>query len=243
MRIDPDGTIGGHPTLSVRKLMQRLRDRIDWDVAAVEKLAAVSPREARALIKALDGEGLVERNRGTTGSTWRITQRGRSFGSATAAKPITRQTAQRTLADFLDRVRQVNGNDYFLAKVTKVVLFGSFLRDGVDRLSDVDIAVQLEPRHRDAERAWVLNEQRVAELTSKGQRFVSFLERDWCWYRETFRFLKGRSRSISLADYNAEKAFVDNVPHRFLVGEVDKIPAGASPAKRRRPRRPKGCPF
>jgi predicted nucleotidyltransferase len=74
------------------------------------------------------------------------------------------------LAEFLERVRRVNGDEYFLAKVTKVVLFGSFLRDGVDRLSDVDVAVQLEPKQRDVERAWVLNEERVAELTSKGQR-------------------------------------------------------------------------
>lgn len=33
-----------------------------WDVAAVQKIAAMSPREARALIKALEGEGLVERS-------------------------------------------------------------------------------------------------------------------------------------------------------------------------------------
>jgi len=243
MRIDPNGTIGGHPTLFVRKLMQRLGDRMSWDMAAVQKIAAVNPPEARALIKTLNGEGLVERDRGTKGSTWNITQRGRTFGSATAAKPITRQTAERTLAEFLERVRQVNGNEYFLAKVTKVVLFGSFLRDSVDRLSDVDVAVQLEPKQRDVERARVLNEQRVAELTSKGQQFVSFLERDWCWYRETFRFLKGRSRSISLADYKAERSFVDKVPHRFLVGEADKDPADAPPAKIRRLRRPKDCPF
>jgi DNA-binding IclR family transcriptional regulator len=80
--------------------MQHLRDRIAWDVAAVEKLAAVSPNEARALIKALEAEGLVERNQGIEGGGWSITQRGHSFGSATAAKPITRQTAERTLAEF-----------------------------------------------------------------------------------------------------------------------------------------------
>jgi predicted nucleotidyltransferase/predicted transcriptional regulator len=243
MRIDPNGTIGGQPTLFVRKLMQRLRDRIDWDVGILEKVAELTPHEARALSTALEGEGLVERNRGKRGSTWSITQRGQSFGSATAARPITRKTAERTLAEFLKRVQQVNGNEYFLAKVTKVVLFGSFLRDGVDRLSDVDVAVQLEPKERNFELAQLQNERRVAELTSQGQHFVSFFERDWCWYRETFRFLKGRSRSISLADYKAEKAFVDKVPHQFLVGEADKNPAPVLPAKRRLPRRPRGCPF
>lgn len=77
--------------LFVRKPMQHLKDRIAWDVAAVEKLAALSPNEARAPIKALEAEGLVERNQGIEGGGWSITQRGRSFGSATAAKPITRR--------------------------------------------------------------------------------------------------------------------------------------------------------
>jgi predicted nucleotidyltransferase len=243
MRIDPNGTIGGHPTLFVRKLMQRLRDHIYWDEAAVQKIAAMMPREARALIKALEGEGLVERNRGTKGSTWTISQLGQSFGSATAAKPITRQTAERVLSEFLERVRQVNRNDYFLAKVTKVVLFGSFLRGDLERLSDVDVAVQLEPKEPDVEHARALNEQRVAELTRKGQRFVSFLERAACSYRETFRFLKGRSRSIALADYGAEKAFVDKVPHKFLVGQADKNPVTVPSVKRRRTRRSNDCPF
>ena len=242
MRIDPNGTIGGHPALFVRKLMQRLRVRIDWDVSVVEKLAAVSPKEAWALVKALDAEGLVERN-GRARESWSVTQHGHSFGSATAARPITRQTAERTLAEFLDRVQQVNRNDYFLAKVTKVVLFGSLLRDDLDRLSDVDVAVQLEQKQQDVERARTLNNQRVAELTRTGQRFASFLERAAWWHRETFRFLKGRSRSISLADYQAEKAFVDKVPHRFLIGEVDKNPAPAPSPKRRRTRRRNECPF
>jgi hypothetical protein len=85
MRIDPNGTIGGHPALFVRKLMWRLRVGFDWDVPVVEKLAAVSPKEARALIKALDAEGLVEPNGGARG-IWRVTQHGHSFGSATAAR-------------------------------------------------------------------------------------------------------------------------------------------------------------
>jgi hypothetical protein len=100
--------------------------------------------------------------------------------------------------------------------------------------------VQLEQKQQDGEDARALNERRVAELTRKGQRFSSFLEREACWYRETFRFLKGRSRSIALADYAAEKAFVDKVPHQILV--EDNIPPAAPPAKSRRPRQSHGLP-
>lgn len=243
MRIDPHGMIGGYPAPVVRKLIRRLSALMFWNEADVRKAAAVSFREAGALLTVLHRQRLVERNRGENRSTWHVTQLGQTFASATMAKPITRRTAERALSEFLERVRRVNGDACFLAKVTKVILFGSMLRDGLDRLSDVDVAVQLDPKELDQERARVLNKKRVAEFERKGHRFSNFLERELYWHREAFHFLKGRSRSIALVDYNEEKAFVDKVPHQFLVGESDKKPATASTVKRRGPRRPKGCPF
>ena len=50
---------------------------------------------------------------------------------------------RRALLEFLERVTGVNQNPDFLAKVTRVVLFGSMLKLKVDRLSDLDVAVEL----------------------------------------------------------------------------------------------------
>ena len=49
------------------------------------------------------------------------------------------------------------------------------------------------------------------------------------WRREIFRFLKNRSRVISLADYTAEKSFAMNVPHRMLLGKEEIVPAELPP--------------
>jgi hypothetical protein len=71
----------------------------------------------------------------------------------------------------------------------------------------------------------------------------------WCHAgsrKEAFRFLKGRSRVIALADVNAEKTFVLAVPHRFLIGEPEPIATHLSPTAREpavRNRRPRNCPF
>ena len=150
-----------------------------WDVEAVQKAAALNSYQARALITALRRRGLVESNPEGNRGTWRT-------------KPIMRRTAERALAEFLKRVHRVNADAYFLAKVTKVILFGSMLCGGVDQLSDVDVAVQLEPKQPDRERARMLNNKRAAALARKGRRFDGFLERDLCWHVETFRFLKGQ---------------------------------------------------
>jgi hypothetical protein len=66
-----------------------------------------------------------------------------------------------------------------------------------------------------------LNQQRAEDLAAMGHRFRGILEVAACWHIETFRFLKGSSRVIALADYRAEKRFVLAVPHRFLLGEPD----------------------
>jgi len=191
----------------------------------------------------LDFEQIVcNTDKAAASKTWTTTQGAQSFGSATAAKPITRQTASAALAQLLERVDRVNRDEHFLARVTRVVLFGSYLRPEVDRLGDVDVAVELQLKEADRERARKLNYQRVAEMERHGRRFTQFLDRELWWRTETFRFLKGRSRSISLADYDTEKAFVDCVPHKILLSAptTRAKPAEKLVTRIRRIRRPKG---
>jgi predicted nucleotidyltransferase len=150
------------------------------------------------------------------------------------------------MSQFLERVTQVNQNPYFLAKVTRVVLFGSMLKPEVERLSDVDVAVELTRKEPDFERAQEQNQQRAEELANHGRRFQNVLEWECCWYWEAFRFLKGRSRVIALADFSAEKTFVLAVPHRFLIGEPEQMAVQLSPPAHEhaaRKRRPRNCPF
>jgi hypothetical protein len=113
-------------------------------------------------------------------------------------------------------------------------------------LSDVDLVVELARKETDVERAGLRNRQRAEDLAKQGRRFRNFLKWEACWYLETFQFLKGRSRVISLADYSVEKALVLAVPHRVLIDETE---AAASASTRAAPRassrkpRPRDCPF
>lgn len=196
-------------------------------------------------MEALEAAGLSKPLKKKGSKTWTTTQAAQTFASATAAKPITRETAESALADFLARVDRVNSDDGFLAKVTRVIVFGSYLRTGIDRLSDVDIAVELAPKEARWKVLRELNYRRVAQSERKGHRFSGVLEREVWWRSETLRFLKGRSRSISLVDYKREKEFVDKVQRRTLLCMPD---AEREPPKKmlkpvRLPRRPKGCPF
>ena len=197
MRIDPKGTVAGWPALLVRRTLRRLRTRLHWTLGDLESAAAVTAGEGPALIKALLSEGLIE---AAGRDAWKITQAGHTLSSATAAERITRATAEKALQQFLGRVEQVNNDPYFLGKVTRVVLFGSMLKPEVERLSDVDVAVELASKEADFDRARAKNYERVEKLATQGHRFRNFLEQEGCWYWEVFGFLKRQSRVIALAD-------------------------------------------
>jgi hypothetical protein len=105
------------------------------------------------------------------------------------------------------------------------------------------VTVRKEP---DFKRAQEQNQRLAEELANMGRSFRNVLEWESCWHGEAFRFLKGRSRVIALADFSAEKAFVLAVPHRFLIGEPDQMAMHLSPVTREpavRKRRPRNCPF
>jgi predicted nucleotidyltransferase len=144
--------------------------------------------------------GLAKPRCGTGPKTWMTTELAQSIAAASAAKPITMATAESAMAELLERIERVNRDQYFLARATRVTVFGSYLRPEVDRLGDVDVAVELEAKEADRQRIRQLNYRRVAEAEEKGQRFSSTLEREGPWLSEVFRFLKGRRRSISLHD-------------------------------------------
>src|SRR5438093_1483280 len=74
MRIDRKGTVAGWPALLVRRTLQQLRTRFQWGLGELEATASVEAGEARALLRGLLGEGLME----VAGrDAWKVTQAGR----------------------------------------------------------------------------------------------------------------------------------------------------------------------
>jgi predicted nucleotidyltransferase len=175
MRIDPKGKICGYPALQVRKTLCSLRAADNWGLLALEEAVKLSPGTGRTLANALQKNGLIElREPGR----WTVTQAGRTIAAATAAHRISRSTAEKAFAQFLDRVIRANSEPYFLARVTRLVLYGSMLRPEVEWLSDVDVAVQLEAKEKDFDRFRAQTLDRVDDLAARGHRFRDFLERE-----------------------------------------------------------------
>ncbi len=213
MRIDPKGTIAGYPAVLVRDTLRRLRVYTDWNIVQLEAAARLPVGQGRKFLEALVGEGLAQV---VEHGGWSITQAGQTLSSATAAQRVKRATAERALAEVLGRIDYVNRRRYYLGKVTTVVLFGSILRPEVDRVSDVDLAVEITPRELDKEKFRAKVRRRASDFDERGERSHGLLGRELYWYWEVFDFLKEGSRIISLVDLKHEGEFVLRVPHKDL---------------------------
>ena len=128
---------------------------------------------------------------------YQMTLSGSTFSLASAARPLTRKTAQRKLAEFLERVRAVNANPDLAYRVHKVVVFGSYLTEQ-DRINDIDVAVELVHRETEFSKREAAMQARVEEAYKAGRQFSCYLD-ELAWpYQEVPLLLKSRSRAIRL---------------------------------------------
>lgn len=195
MRIDRKELIGGLPSTAVRDFLRAV-GTAQWDVAYAAARLRVRPRQAAQVVKQLLELGCVESVSNARGEVlYRRTLTGSTFAQASAARPLKRSTADRKLAEFLDRARRINDDDHYLYRVKKAVVFGSYLTQA-DRIGDV--AVELVPRWQDPEKQSAMYDARIKEAMRSGRRFANIgAEVSWP-QNEVYLALKDRSRAISL---------------------------------------------
>src|SRR3954451_5109597 len=145
----------------------------------LEAVAGLPRGVGQELARALAAQGLIRK---LQKDAWTICQAGITFTVATAAKRLTRATAERALATFMERVARVNTDAYFLGQVTRVALFGSMLNPDIDRPSDIDIAVEIAPKITERDSHIKKNNERVQELITLGHHFHHTIEYAACWH-------------------------------------------------------------
>jgi predicted nucleotidyltransferase len=188
--------LAGKPLIEIRDFLKRNRF-CNWSVADVVRSLNTNYKKARAIITALETQGYIERIVIGKDTCWQNTLKGNSLALATSAKPILRSTADKKIKEFIERVAMVNKEKYFLYKVSKVVLFGSYLGNK-ERINDIDISITLVPKDENAERQRALNLERTNEAIAEGRRFNNIVEQLYWPQYEVVKFLKARSKSISL---------------------------------------------
>ena len=229
MHITADQNIAGYPAKRVRDFLRTRQSGAIFSEVALAELA-LKPKAALDLLKQLVVIGLIKEYGRRDGDLYfELTCHGQNFANASASKPIHRRTAERVLAEFMQRMERVNATSEYLYRVDTAILFGSMLSD-VERLGDVDVAVNLEPKvsEETAFEEWQMARRRIAEIG--GRSFSSYVE--WLYWprEEVCKQLKARSHSLSLYELSNVK-HLPNLFYRVLLGDAERL-AALMPARR-----------
>jgi hypothetical protein len=245
MRIRPDDLIVGFPAKQIRKLLRQ--SVLSLSVDDVTKVLGLSGKSALLLLEALEQQGFIEKNTYAfdPNKNWKHTIKGGALSNALFSAPVFRLNAEKTLSEFMNRVREVNEAGRFLFRVRKVVLFGSYLTES-PAIGDLDIAIDLVPKEPDPRKHSELILAHANAAALNGKRFQNFVQRLDFAAQEVRSYLKARSRIIQLTDCN--DGVLKIADHRVIYESPDRKPAvPMHPVPKRRVRRSrkidKDCPF
>src|SRR6266516_5848085 len=145
--------------MTVRAFLRAISES-EWSVEYAAARLRVSRRRAANVIKELIELGYVKDATTKRERRYKRSLAGSTLAQAYAAKPLQRATAERKLSDFLGRVRRINEDDYYLYRVKKVLIFGSYLT-AAERINDIDVAVDLVHRWQDPDKHTTLHDARI----------------------------------------------------------------------------------
>jgi hypothetical protein len=230
MRITKKEVVAGHSALRVRGFLRRF-ERGFFMLSAAEGFMQLKSRQAAEFINDMVALELIEPTMPFGDkAAFQVATRGHALANATAGKPISRGTAVRVLREFMDRVNAVNASKEYAFKVKSAVLFGSML-SCVDRLGDVDVAIDLQRRISDSAKFRQQCDRRRYLAEEQGRAFSTAI--DWATWpkKEVVLKLKARSRSLSLHGFD-QLMEMENLRYRILVGDASliasQIPTGCA---------------
>lgn len=217
MRIEKGQLIGALPAIDVRRFMQRRRDWVFARESLNDFFPDISDEKLQRTWTVLLEERYLEFREERDGRPWyELTPKGNALAQASAAKPISRKTAEKGLQEFMARVEQVNQSAEYAFKVGRVALFGSFLSDAAE-VNDIDLAIELEGRQSDTQAVRDHMLQRADLARANGRVFRSVVQQ-LLWSRhEIHLLLRAKSRVFSLHEID-ELANLNPKEFKMLLG-------------------------
>jgi predicted nucleotidyltransferase len=165
---------------------------------------------------------------------YRMTDLAHELVRSSAAKRISRTTAQDALEGLMLRAENLNANSKYLYSVCSVVVFGSYLSSN-ERLGDLDVAIELSPRIADPDER---TDAYLQYAQDSGRHFSNFTEVLYWAEAEIYLVLKARRRTLSIQPWYSflrmEKK--NGFQYKVVMGDADKIARDLKGAEDKRQR-------
>ena len=132
----------------------------------------------------------------------------------------SRETAKRALENVVQRIKVVNENKEFIYKITKAVLFGSYINSTKDKVGDLDIAVYVDLKDKSIPEV----EQNIARARNS-YNYIPFILKFIYGKEEVFKYIKNKKRVLELHDGVKvdEDAKKYNEPISYIYFDKNKV--------------------
>ncbi|WP_258046211.1 hypothetical protein [Leifsonia shinshuensis] len=186
----------------------------------------VGDDQAQLAINALTSAGYLEPAGDDDADMWVTTIAGNALAQASFGKPISRKTADRLVAELVERAKKFNADPTYVVSVARLRVFGSYQREDVDPLGDVDVELIIAFRPNEEERTGAVKRYSKAS----GRRFNSYLDELFWPETELRQILKNRSAAINITQENVD-LLTDRVRTIYAI-EEDKSALPANGGRR-----------
>jgi predicted nucleotidyltransferase len=223
MQIDSRRTIGGISVLQLRRFFRHVvaHHHDSFDRECLLSYLQLSEPHADQLLEALASQSFISLDSSQNGLQYQLTEFAHELVRSSAAKRISRETAQHALEGLMSRVKEINSSPKYLYSVCSVVVFGGYLSH-TGRLGDVDVAIELSSRTEDPNKR---PEAHLRYARESGRQFGNFTDQ-LCWAEtEVYQVLKARRRTISIQPWHSFVGMKKRADFQYevLFGNADKI--------------------
>jgi predicted transcriptional regulator/predicted nucleotidyltransferase len=194
MRIKRNEKIANIPIIKIRDYFKEIRN-IGIIKTDLGRYFNINTKKLNLLINELLQNELIEK--GQKGE-YPLTMKGQALCAARAVPPINKEKADKIFKEFMQRVEEINNDNYYLCKVERVLLFGSYLNPDNDDYGDIDIAFELKRKIDNFDEYEKARKNRIKEMVEKGKYFPSFIDESFFPEKEVTLKLKNKCQYISL---------------------------------------------
>jgi predicted nucleotidyltransferase len=223
MQIDSRRTIGGLSVLQLRRFFRHVvaHHHDSFDREWLRSYLKLSEPQADRLLEALASQSFISFDSSQQRLQYQLTEPAHELVRSSAAKRISRKTAQDALEGLMSRVKEINSSPKYLYSICSVVVFGSYLNH-TGRVGDVDVAIELSSRIEEPSRR---PEAHLRYAQESGRQFANFTDQLYWAESDIYHVLKARRRTISIQPWHSFVGMKKRADFQYevLLGDADKI--------------------
>jgi predicted transcriptional regulator/predicted nucleotidyltransferase len=216
MRIKRNEKIANIQIVNIRDYFKEIRT-VGIIKAELGRYFNLNAKNTNLLINELLQNELIEKTRK---GEYQLTMKGQSLCATRSVPPMNKEKADKIFKEFMHRVEEINNNDYYLCKIEKLLLFGSYLNSDQDDYGDIDIAFELKRKIDDFDEYEKARKKRIKEMQERGKYFSSFMDEMFFPEKEVILKLKNKCQYISLHRVEDEILKYSNYKQIYPVQDI-----------------------